>query len=293
MKPRQIYAWIAENLDDFSVSLMCATLGVRREGFYDWHKRSNNGNRDAALISILKQLRKKHPAYGVRGLMDSLPENMRPSYGKLYVVCRDNGLLQCRRRPRCLTKADPEAQKSDDLVQRDFTAQGSNEKVLTDITEVECKDGKLYVCAVLDCFDAAIVGLSMDTNMRTELCVDALQSAVNRFGAAAGMIVHSDRGSQFTSHLFRDTLESLNLRQSMGRTGVCYDNARMESFFATLKKDLVYRLPLSSMTREEVRHKIFVWIETYYNRERRHTSNEYNLPPLCKRELFNGYRQSA
>jgi len=207
---------MTDNLEDFSVSFLAATLGVRREGFYDWKKRSKADNRDGELISILKQLRVKHPAYGVRGLMDSLPDGVRPSYGKLYTICRDNGLLQCRRRPRCLTKSDQEAQKADDLVQRDFTADAPCEKVLTDITEVECKDGKLYVCPVLDCFGAAIVGLSMDVNTRAGLAVSALESAVNRFGVSSGMIVHSDRGSQFTSHLFRDTLDTIGFRQSMG-----------------------------------------------------------------------------
>lgn len=129
--------------------------------------------------------------------------------------------------------------------------------------------------------------------MKAPLCTSALNSAVKRYGKTDGLIIHSDRGSQFTSHLFRETLSNKGLRQSMGRTGSCFDNARMESFFATLKKDLIYRLPLYLMDREDVRHRIFVWIETYYNLRRRHTSNEHDLPPLVKRGCFKQLSQVA
>lgn len=231
-------------------------------------------------------MREKHPAYGVRSLLDELPKNLKPSYGKAYSVCRDNGLLQKRRNPKGITKADKNAQPSEDLIGRDFKSDIPCAKLLTDITEMGCKDGKLYLCAVLDCYDAAIVGFSIGNNMKTPLCTAAVNSAIRRYGKADNLILHSDRGSQFTSHLFRETLLIQGIRQSMGLTGSCYDNARMESFFATLKKDLIYRLPLYKLTRVEVKHHIFVWIETYYNRLRRHTANEGNLPPLKKRALL-------
>lgn len=226
-------------------------------------------------------------------MIDALPETMKVSYGKGYSICRVYGLLQKQRKPNGITKANPAAQAAEDLLQRDFKSDAPNNKWLTDITEMKCKDGKLYLCAVLDCFDASIVGFSMDNNMKTPLCTTALNNAVKRYGKTNGLIVHSDRGSQFTSHLFRETLLNKGLKQSMGRTGSCFDNARMESFFATLKKDLIYRLPLYKMEREEVRHRIFTWIETYYNRKRRHTSNEHNQPPLVKRELFYRLAQAA
>ncbi|GAB6274651.1 MAG: hypothetical protein STSR0004_15150 [Peptococcaceae bacterium] len=109
------------------------------------------------------------------------------------------------------------------------------------------------------------------------------------------LIVHSDRVSQFTSRLFRETLANKGLRQSMGRTGSCFDNARIESFFATLKKELIYRLPVYKMNRAEIRYliSIFDWIESYYNRKRRHTSNEHKLPPLVKRKFFQQRIQTA
>lgn len=245
------------------------------------------------MVSALKKVREEHPAYGVRSLIEALPERLKPSYGKGYIICREYGLLQKRRKPHGITKANPKALPAEDLIKGDFKSETPNTKWLTDITEMKCQDGKLYLCSILDCFDASIVGFSMDINMKTPLCTSALNSAVKRYGKTERLIVHSDRGSQFTSHLFRETLANKGFRQSMGRTGNCFDNARMESFFATLKKDLIYRLPVYKMNRAEVRHYIFEWIETYYNRKRRHTSNEQNLPPLVKRKLFQEQIQAA
>ena len=222
-------------------------------------------------------------------MIDELPDSLKPSYGKGYRVCRDNGLLTKRRKPKSITKADPEAQKAEDLVQRDFYADTPGTKVFTDITEISCADGKLYFCGVLDAFDGAQIGYSMADHMRTEVCTAALMSAKRRYGLAQACIVHSDRGSQFTSRLYRETLVGHGLRQSMGRTGSCYDNARAESFFATLKKDLIYRLPLSRMKKKELQTRIFAWIEGYYNKKRRNTANDGNLPPLLKRDAY--YRQ--
>jgi len=281
-----MYGWIAQHRGGTSVSLCCMALQVRREGYYNWLKRPARAQRDAELISALKTIRQSHPAYGVRSMIDELPSKFNPSYGKAYRVCRDNGLLQKRRAPRGITKADPAAQAAEDLVQRDFTADAPNTKWLMDITQMKCTDGKLYLCPILDCFDASIVGFSLANHMRAELCTAALNSAAQRHNPAHGCIVHSDRGSQFTSHLFRETSLAKGFQQSMGRTGNCFDNARIESFFATLKKELVFQLPLYRMTREEVRVRIFAWIEGYYNSRRRHTANEGNLPPLVKRELW-------
>ena len=123
--------------------------------------------------------------------------------------------------------------------------------------------------------------------MRAGLCCDALRDAVSRYGYQKGLILHSDHGIQYTSQEYRAAIAEFgSIRQSMGRTHCCFDNARMESFFATLKKELVYRLHCSRMPRELVRHLVFRWIETYYNRRRRNTANEDNLPPLVKRARF-------
>ena len=226
-------------------------------------------------------------------MIDELPPELKCSYGKGYRVCRDNGLLTKRRKPRSLTKPDPNAQKSEDLVNREFGADRPGTKWFTDITEIVCKDGKSYLCGILDGFDSALLGFSMAdlefnslNSLRAELCTSALMNASNRYGHELDCIIHSDRGSQFTSNLFREVLENQGFKQSMGRTGVCFDNAKMESFFATLKNELIYKLPTSQMTREQVRLEVFAWIEGYYNRQRRHTANIAKKPPLVKRDEY-------
>lgn len=128
---------------------------------------------------------------------------------------------------------------------------------------------------------------TQNLGLSPSLCCDALRDAVSRYGYQKGLILHSDHGSQYTSQEYRTMLAGFgSIRQSMGRTHCCFDNARMESFFATLKKELVYRLKCSTMKRDEVRKIVFHWIETYYNRRRRNTANELNLPPLVKRARF-------
>ena len=282
-----------------SVSLACMALSVRRAGYYEWHKaesaqaRADKQARNDELLLSLKQIRSKNKKYGVARLRHKLMADSKkqgnlccPSYGKVYMVCSKNGLLQKIKTPKSTTRQDPKAQASQDLVQRDFTADAPNKKWLGDISEVACKDGTLFIAPVMDCFDGAIVGLSMDSNKKAELCKNALDSAVMRYGKSDGLLFHSDRGSQYTSNLYRNSLNAFGIKQSMGRTGSCYDNARMESFFATLKKEVVYDLDCKNMTRSELRAKIFAWIETEYNIDRLYSANEEYMPPLIKRAKF-------
>lgn len=128
--------------------------------------------------------------------------------------------------------------------------------------------------------------MAMDDNKRAEICCAAFENARKRFGLAKDVIVHSDHGSQYTSRIFRETLQKHGARQSMGKTGCCYDNARMESFFATLKKELIYGLPMTQLTRVEVKRLIFRWVECDYNVERPHSANKDSQPPLLKRRQY-------
>ena len=149
---------------------------------------------------------------------------------------KKGGLLKPpTRRPNGLTKADAAAQKAENLIRRNFTAAAPNQKWLTDITQIPCADGKLYIAAVLDCYNGEIVGLAMDDNMKKELCIRAFEGAC-RSRDARGMILHSDRGSQFTSAEFRKTLACYEAVQSMSGTGRCYDNARMEKLLRHAEK---------------------------------------------------------
>lgn len=181
-------------------------------------------------------------------------------------------LKKKKRRPHGITREDAEAQKSENLIQRNFTAESPNRKWLSDITEIPCLDGKLYLAPIMDCFNGEIVGLAMDNHMRKELCIQAFENACKSRNAH-GMVFHSDRGTQYTSHAFRESLARYGAVQSMSGTGRCYDNARMESFFATLKKEKLYRIRTERYSMAYIKTVIFRYIMIYYNRQRVYTSN--------------------
>ena len=270
---------------------MAIILDVSEQGYYKWLKKEYALYKHEALLAMILEIRAKfeeNENYGIRRLFLELQENhnYKGSLATVYRVCRENNLLIKRKRiPNGITKADIESQKSENLIKQDFTAEEPNKKWLSDITEVPCCDGKLYVSAILDCYDGAIVGLSMDDNMKKELCISTFENACNRYNAK-GMIFHSDRGSQYTSKGFRDSLWHYGAIQSMSSTGRCYDNARMESFFATLKKEKLYKIKTEALSMEAVKTIIFRYIEIYYNRNRIYTSNRRGYPPLVYRNLY-------
>lgn len=228
---------------------------------------------------------KDNDNYGARRIHIALAqEGETVSYSTVYRIMKQNGLIKkAKRHPNGITREDAAAQKSENLIQGDFTAEDPNQKWLSDITEVPCSDGKLYIAAVLDCCGGEIVGLAMDDNMRKELCIQAFESAC-KAQSAYGMVFHSDRGSQFTSYAFRESLAKYGAVQSMSGTGRCYDNARMESFFATLKKEKLYRMRTERYPMAWVKTIIFRYIMVYYNRQRIYTPNPGGWPPTIHRE---------
>ena len=201
----------------------------------------------------------------------------------VYRTMSEAGLIHRPRRPHGITKADTATQDKENLIKRDFTAAAPMKKLLTDITEVQCADGKLYVSPVLDCYNGEIVALEMRDNMKKELCIDTVRQLLQKHGRLEGTILHSDRGCQYTSYAFRRSLVSAGLIQSLSGTAHCYDNARMESFFATLKKEKLYQLPTYRMKREEVKTVIFRYIFGYYNTQRINSFNAGGLPPVALR----------
>ena len=203
----------------------------------------------------------------------------------VYRTMSEAGLIHKHRRPHGITKADTAAQDRENLIKRDFNADKPLKKLLTDITEVQCSDGKLYVSPILDCFNGEIIALEMRDNMKKELCIDTVKQLREKYGRLEGAILHSDRGCQYTSYAFRRTLAYSGLIQSLSGTAHCYDNARMESFFATLKKEKLYQIPTYKMKREEVRSIIFRYIFGYYNTQRINSFNEDGLPPVALRTI--------
>jgi len=215
---------------------MCQVLNISEAGFYKWLRRQSLPYKYDDLLAKIRQIRAKNPDYGAyRIYLDlQLYQGYAGSYDLILKLCKTNKLMLKKTwRPHGITKADSATQARANLIQQDFSAEVPNQKWLGDITEIPTADGKLYVAGVLDCCDGAIVGWKMADNMRAELCVDAFTSATKKYHAY-GMIFHSDRGSQDTSKLYRETLARYGADQSMSGTGRCYDNAWMESFFATL-----------------------------------------------------------
>ena len=171
-------------------------------------------------------------------------------------------------------------------IKRDFTSDRPITELLTDITEVQCSNGKLYISPIFDCYNGEIVALEMRDNMKKELCIDTVKQLKQRYGNLEGVLLHSDRGSQYTSDAFRSILSTYGMKQSLSGTGKCYDNARMESFFATLKKEKLYRIPTYAMTKEQVKTVVFRYIFAYYNTIRITSFNPGGLPPAKYRERY-------
>ena len=266
---------------------MCKVLSVSEAGYYKWLNRSSRPYKYDELLAKIRQIRADNPDYGAYRIYLHLQlyQGYTGSYYLILKLCKIHHLmLKKKRHSQGLTKADPAAQASLNLIQQDFTASAPNQKWLGDITEIPTADGKLYVAAILDCFDGSIVGFKMEDHMRAELCVDAFTSAVKKY-QAFGMIFHSDRGSQYTSRIYRDVLATYGAVQSMSNTGKCFDNARMESFFATLKKERIYKVKTETMKMETVKSIVFRFIEIYYNRKRIYTTNG-GYPPLAKRSHY-------
>ena len=172
-------------------------------------------------------------------------------------------------------------------MKRDFQAEKPLEKCVTDITEIKAKDGKLYVSAIFDCFDLTVLGLAMDDNMRAELCVRTLDAAHGAYPGLRGTIVHSDRGSQYTSQGYRAAMEKYGIHQSMNSDGGrCHDNARCESMWARMKCELFYdRLDSQQFTIQELKTLVWRYFMSYWN-NRRICSANGGLPPAAKREQY-------
>lgn len=289
MKTARLYSYISLRCERWSVKQLCSVLDVSESGYYRSRKPTQRGMRHGLLLVKIKAIISQFPEnknYGARRIHLALRQQGEDiSYSAVYRSMKENGLLhKVKRHPNGITKEDAAAQKAENLIARDFTADAPNKKWLTDITEVPCSDGKLYVAPILDCFDGQIVGLAMDDNMRAELCIRAFESACKHCGARS-MLLHSDRGSQYTSAAFRSSLARHGAIQSMSGTGRCYDNARMESFFATLKKEKLYRINTKKLPMEQVKSIIFRFIMVYYNRQRIYTSNPGGWPPVVFRHM--------
>ena len=268
---------------------MCRVLKISESGYYRWLKNRAKPTARALLSVKIQAILDEHPDndnYGVDRICTALAHRgVRVSRRTVYRTMSEMGILHRRRRPHGITKATTEIQERENLIKRDFKAEKPLRKLLSDITEIQCYDGKLYVSAVLDCFNGEILSVAMDSNMKKELCIRTVKELEMQYGKKLrGAIFHSDRGSQYTSEAFRSTLREAGLVQSLSGTGHCFDNARMESFFATLKKEKIYRISAYKLTRDQVKSIIFRYIFVYYNRIRISSVNPGGMAPVAYRE---------
>ena len=271
------------------VAVTCRVLGFSTQAYYKWKKKpvSARQEEEQHLISILKVLHEKDPEGGYRVLADDLTDlGYRVSERRVWRLCHIAGIRSTiTTRKRKYTVAGPPAH--DDLVRRQFRTDHPNRLWLGDITEHPTREGTLYLCAFKDMFSNEIVGYSMDSTMTADLAVNALTMALTHRGQPTGVVVHTDRGSQFRSKKFLRTLGEHKLCGSMGQVGACWDNALAESFFAALKVERVYRTFYA--TKAQARRDVIAYIEGFYNSRRRHSGLDYQYP----NDVHYGYYQHA
>lgn len=265
------------------VSLLCSVLGVTRAGYYAWRRRgrSQRAVGDERLAQLIGRVFVESlETYGAPRVHAELRETHGILVGRKRVarLMRQQGLEGVSRRGkrRHTTIPDPTAAPAPDLVGRRFQAERPNQLWLADITYLPTREGWLFLAVVLDVYSRRIVGWSMRDDLKTELVVDALGMAVTRRKPPAGVVHHSDRGSQYTSLAFGATLRDSGLVASMGRRGDAYDNAACESVISTIKNELIKRRTWTS--RDQARLAVFSYIETFYNPRRRHSALGYRSP---------------
>ncbi len=263
------------------VALLCRMLGVSRSGYYAWRERppSRRSREDGILAEKIREVHERsRRTYGYPRIHAELCAlGVRCGRRRVARLMREAGLRGCLRgRRRRTTRRDRNAAPAPDLVRRKFAAAAPDRLWLADITYVKTDEGFLYLAFVLDAHSRRVVGWSMAGHLRTELVVDALKMAVWRREPGAGLIHHTDRGSQYTALSFGKQLEEVGIVPSKGRTGSALDNAMAESSVWTLKAELVDRNRFP--TREAAKVAIFEYVEGFYNRNRRHSSLGYASP---------------
>jgi transposase InsO family protein len=264
---------------------MCRELGVTRQGFAAWQRRQDAPSArqvaDVDLADVIDDIYiGSRRSYGSPRVHRELRNRgYRVGRNRVARLMADHGLVgrpgRRPRRPRT-TIADPTAAVSPNIIARDFSPAAPDQTWVTDITYLRTEEGFLYLAAIIDCYSRMVVGWAVAPHLRTELALDALNDAVARRRPPAGLVHHSDRGCQYTSSDYRKRLKELRFTQSMSRTGNCYDNAVAESFFSTLKLELVYTQRWTSHA--ELTTALFDYIEIFYNRQRLHSTIDYQIP---------------
>ena len=264
---------------------------MSRSGYYKHVERKKRPDKNAVILAVMLEILAEddeNENYGKERMRDALrARGIKCSRARCADIMEKNGLRNSKKKkPKGTTKADMAAQASDDLLKRDFTSEEPNKKFVTDITQTPTLDGTLYISVIFDCYDNSAWGLEMADNMRAELVCSSLENAVRLNPAMRGAILHSDRGSQYTSTDFRETIDKFGIVQSMNSAGGrCHDNAKCESMWGRFKEEKLYRTDTSKMTMDEVKSMIWRYFCSYWN-NRRICSAIGGVAPFTKRKRF-------
>ena len=265
----------------FPVRLMCRLLEVSRSGFYAWlEQRGSRELSDRRLLQLIREIfAQSRETYGSPRIYRELrTRGVRCDKARVERLMQENGITPPRKKKyRVTTDSNHKNPVAPNVLQRDFSSPAPNRRWVSDITYVWTWAGWLYLAVVLDLFSRRVVGWAMDSKLDTEsLTLNALHMALRNRAPGRGLIHHSDRGTQYTSGAFQKVLDARGVICSMSRRGDCWDNAVAESFFATLKLDLIFRRTFR--TRREARQAIYRYIEVFYNRQRSHSYLGYLSP---------------
>ena len=275
-----------------TITQLCEWLEVSKSGYYEWRSRPHSTTakrRELLKIKVKAMFEANNEEYGYRRMHAALVRGGEQCCPELVrSLMRELGLEPCQPKPwrHSLTEQDGQAGPIPDLVNRDFTADEPGRKMVGDITYIDTWEGWVYLATVIDCATRKIVGWAMDDNYKTPLISRAIEMAARNLDLPEGAVFHSDRGSNYTSAEFAGVLKNLGITQSVGRTGICYDNALSESVNGTLKNELVYRT--AYITRKAAIDDIARWIELRYNRTRLHSTLGYRTPQEVMDEYLNG-----
>ncbi len=268
---------------NYPITMMCALLGLARSTYYAWTRRagcSATAARRAELTRLVGEVFDEYRGtYGCRRIARVLnaDRGVPVSVGTVADIMREQGLAAVQ--PRAYKRTTLPGEKpvvAPDRIGRDFTAEAPGTRLVGDITYLRTGEGWLYLATVIDLCTRMVVGWAMAEHLRTELVVDALEMARIHGHLAPGAVFHSDRGCQYTSGEFAEYCKENGILRSLGRTGICYDNAAAESFFATLKNEMYYRQTFD--TRARARFAVAEYIEVFYNRKRHHSTLGYRTP---------------
>jgi len=283
------YQFIENIKNEFDISLICPLMGVKRSSYYAWKKRpeSIRKRENMELLKVIKKIYENNrELYGSPRIHSELKDlGFNCGKNRVAKIMKSNGIIsKIKKKYRYKSKISNDLHIKENIINRAFNASEPNKLWVSDITYIPTKEGWLYLCIILDLYSRKVIGYSMDKSMKTDLVLKALNMSFINRPDFSNLIFHSDRGVQYTSSVFKEELKKNGIKQSMSRKGNCWDNACAESFFHTLKTELITHKNYT--TREEAKLSIFEYLEIFYNRNRKHSYLNYMSPVKFEEKII-------